>query len=84
MSGDQAPAPKPVMTITEMNGRISELERQRDAAQTRCATLSGTNALLLKTLGEAREEIERLNGLIPSPPTVAAGADEQPQAPTLN
>lgn len=84
MSEGQAPAQKPVMTVTEMDGRISELERQRDAAQARCAILAGTNALLLKTLGEARGEIERLNGLIPQAPAVAAETGEAPQAPTLN
>lgn len=83
MTAEQVPAPKPVLTVTEMDGRITELERQRDAAQARCAILAGTNALLLKTLGETGKEIERLSALIPQA-SAAAETSEQSQSPTLN
>ncbi|MBY0258996.1 hypothetical protein [Methylobacterium sp.] len=70
------------MTITEMDGRIEELERQRNEALTRCAKLSGMNALLRQTLGEARGEIQRLNGFIPQ--AKAPVPEEQPSTPTIN
>lgn len=76
MSGDQAPAHRPIITVAEMNGRTEELERQRNEALTRCASLAGTNALLRRTLTEARDEIERLNSLIPPP--IAPGAAPDP------
>jgi hypothetical protein len=64
VSAGPAPAQTPAITVAEMNGRIEELQRQRDAALTRCATLAGSNALLRQTLTDAGTEIERLNGLV--------------------
>ncbi|MCJ2032887.1 hypothetical protein [Methylobacterium sp. J-068] len=83
MSTGQTPAPKPVLTVTEMNGRIEELERQRNEALTRCATLSGIAALQRQTLTEAYAEIERLNGLVPVEIPAAETAPDATPAPIL-
>lgn len=81
MSAGQAPVQRPAITLAEMNGRVEELERQRNEALTRCAALSGMNALMRQTLTEAREEIERLNGPIPSPAASAADDGSGPPTP---
>jgi hypothetical protein len=71
MSREQASPQADGITIADMNGRIEELERQRNEAFSRCAHLAGANALARKTLLEALAEIERLNGLIPQAAALA-------------
>jgi hypothetical protein len=77
MSGGPTSLPTSVITVADMNGRIEELERQRNEALARCATLAGANALARKTLTEALAEIERLNGLL-SPLIAGEGIKAQP------
>ncbi|NEU14316.1 hypothetical protein G3T14_19605 [Methylobacterium sp. BTF04] len=69
MSDAPALTQKPI-TIVEMNGRIAELERQRDQALTRCSLLAGEKAEALDLLRAHVAEVERLNAVIiaASPP----------------
>ncbi|MCJ2009182.1 hypothetical protein [Methylobacterium sp. J-092] len=58
------PQPARTISLAEMNGRIEEIERQRDGAQKQLAILAGERALLLAGLTEARAEIARLTAVL--------------------
>ena len=80
-----APAPKTI-SLTEINGRIDELEAQRDAALSRAAKIAGEKAEAVELMQILRAEVDRLkallNGLGGAAPAAAASNDpETPLAP---
>ena len=57
-------APARTLTVHQINGRLAELSRQRDAAQAQCAILAGDYAEAADLIRSLRAEIEHLQGLL--------------------
>ncbi|KAB7783494.1 hypothetical protein [Methylorubrum populi] len=78
------PASKTI-SLTEINGRIDELQAQRDAALTRCARLAGEKAEIADAARILKAEVDRLRTLLNGrggPASAAAPNDpETPLAP---
>lgn len=79
-----APAPRSV-SLADMNGRIAELEAQRDGALTRCAKLAGEKAEAINLVQILKVEVDRLTGLLNDrggpAPAAAPNDPETPLAP---
>lgn len=78
-----APAAKTV-SLADMNGRIGELEAQRDGALTRCARLAGEKAEAVDLVQILKAEVDRLTTLLndrggPAP----AAAPNDPETPLV-
>lgn len=54
-----APASKTI-SLTEINGRIDELQAQRDGALARCAKIAGEKAEAIELARLLRAEVDRL------------------------
>ncbi|MDV2988296.1 UNVERIFIED_CONTAM: hypothetical protein Q9R58_28815 [Methylobacteriaceae bacterium AG10] len=80
-----APAPKP-LTLVQINGRIDELEAQRNNALARCAQIAGERAELIDLVKILKAENDRLtallNGRDGSEPAAAPNDPETPLAPS--
>lgn len=79
-----APVPRGV-SLADMNGRIGELEAQRDGALARCARLAGEKAEAIELVQILKAEVDRLTALLNDrggPAPAAAPSDpETPPAP---
>lgn len=79
-----APAQKP-LTLVEINGRIGELEAQRNNALARCAQIAGEKAEAIDLVQILKAEVDRLTALLNDrggPASAAAPNDpETPLAP---
>ncbi|ACK82445.1 hypothetical protein [Methylorubrum extorquens] len=79
-----APAPKTI-SLTEINGRIEELQAQRDGALARCAKIAGEKAEAIDLARLLKAEVDRLTSLLndrDGPASAAAQNDpETPLAP---
>lgn len=79
-----APAPKTI-SLTEINGRIDELQAQRDGALARCAKIAGEKAEAIELVQILKAEVDRLTALLNDrggPASAAAPNDpETPLAP---
>lgn len=73
--------PQRTLTLAQIDGRITELEAQRNAAQARCAILAGEKAEAVDLLRQCQEEIARLNGIVNDG---ASFAPSEPSGPALN
>lgn len=58
-----APAQKTI-SLTEINGRIDELQAQRDVAQARCAKIAGEKAEAIELARILKAEVDRLTALL--------------------
>lgn len=80
----EASAPKAI-SLTEINGRIDELQAQRDMAQARCARLAGEKAEAIDLARILKAEVDRLTALLNdrggSAPAAAPNEPETPLAP---
>ncbi|CAO4196405.1 hypothetical protein [Methylorubrum extorquens] len=80
----EAPAPKTI-SLTEINGRIDELQAQRDGALARCAKIAGEKAEAIDLVQILKAENDRLTALLNDrggPAAAAASNDpETPLAP---
>ncbi|QIJ76184.1 hypothetical protein GU700_17245 [Methylobacterium sp. NI91] len=78
------PAPKTV-SLADMNGRIAELEAQRDGALTRCARIAGEKAEAIDLARILKAEVDRLSTLLNdrggTAPAAAPNDPETPLAP---
>lgn len=52
------------ISVIEVNGRIAEIERQRDCALNRAAFLAGANAELADLVQILKGEVSRLEGVV--------------------
>ncbi|MFD6316921.1 hypothetical protein [Methylorubrum thiocyanatum] len=77
----EAPEQKTI-SIVEINGRIGELEAQRDAALSRAAKIAGEKAEALDLVKLLKAENDRLTGLLNDRGGAApAAAPENPETP---
>lgn len=79
----QKPAARNI-TVADMNGRIAEIEHQRNQALTRCSILAGEKAEAIDLLRTHIAEIERLNAVINAANPLAeppAAAPTEPAGP---
>ncbi|MFD6321027.1 hypothetical protein [Methylorubrum thiocyanatum] len=79
-----APAPKTI-SLAEINGRIDELQAQRDGALARCAKIAGEKAEAIDLARILKAEVDRLTALLNdcggAAPTAAPNDPETPLAP---
>jgi hypothetical protein len=80
----ETPAPKTI-SLTEINGRIDELQAQRDGALARCAKIAGEKAEAIELVQILKVENDRLRGLLNdrggAAPAAAPNDPETPLAP---
>lgn len=71
-----------VVSLSDMNGRIGELELQRNQALTRCAKLAGEREEARDLVRLLKAEVERLTALLnDSGGPAAAVATTEPETP---
>lgn len=76
-----APAPKAI-SLTEINGRIDELQSQRDGALARCARIAGEKAEAVELMQILKAEVDRLTALVNDRGgPVPAAAHNDPETP---
>ncbi|MBD8906531.1 hypothetical protein [Methylorubrum zatmanii] len=75
-------AAQDTISLTALNGRIAELEFQRNRAQTRAAVIAGEKAEALDLVRILKAEVERLTALLnDSGGPAAAVASTEPETP---
>lgn len=78
---NEAPAPRTV-SLADMNGRIAELEAQRDGALTRCAKIAGEKAEAIELVQILKVEVDRLKTLLNDRGGAAPATDpNEPETP---
>lgn len=76
-----APAPKTI-SLTEINGRIDELQAQRDGALARCAKIAGEKAEAIELARILKAEVDRLTTLLNDRGgSASAAAPNEPETP---